>query len=47
MEYNVRTTPQVYVLDQQRKIIAKKLDVEQLVDFLENYELFDQTLGEQ
>lgn len=36
-EYNVRSVPQVYVLDQNRKIIAKKLDVAQLVEFITNY----------
>lgn len=39
-DYNVRTTPQVYVLDKERKVIAKKLDVEQLVGFLRNYQKF-------
>ncbi|MEM9326277.1 MAG: thioredoxin-like domain-containing protein [Bacteroidota bacterium] len=36
-EYNVRTTPQLYVLDRDRKIVAKKLDVDQLVDFISNH----------
>ncbi len=44
MEYNVRTTPQLYVVDQERKIIAKKIDVEQVLDFIENYELIYQNL---
>lgn len=33
-EYNLETTPIIYVLDDQKKIIAKKLDVEQLEDFI-------------
>ncbi len=33
-EYNIETTPQLYILDSQKKIIAKKLDVEQIEDFL-------------
>jgi len=36
-EYNVRSTPQVYVLDGERKIVAKKLDVEQLIDFITDH----------
>ena len=46
MEYNVRTTPQLYVLNQERKIIAKKIDVEQVLDFIENYELLNQNLAQ-
>ncbi|WP_258104468.1 redoxin domain-containing protein [Marinoscillum sp. MHG1-6] len=39
VNYNTRTTPQLYVLDAQQKIIAKKLDPEeQLINFLERYE---------
>lgn len=33
-EYNLETTPIIYVLDDQKKIIAKKLDVDQLEDFI-------------
>jgi peroxiredoxin len=46
MEYNVRTTPQLYVLNQERKIIAKKIDVEQVLDFIQNYELLDQKIAQ-
>jgi peroxiredoxin len=46
MEYNVRTTPQLYVLNQERRIIAKKIDVEQVLDFIQNYELLDQNLAQ-
>ena len=33
-EYNLETTPIIYVLDAQKKIIAKKLDVDQIEDFI-------------
>lgn len=33
--YNVYTTPVMYLLDKDKKIIAKKLDVEQLADMLQ------------
>jgi peroxiredoxin len=33
-EYNLETTPIIYVLDDQKKIIAKKLDVDQLEEFI-------------
>jgi len=35
--YNIKSTPFLYVLDQNRKIIARKLGVEQVVDFITNY----------
>ncbi|MFN4124032.1 MAG: thioredoxin-like domain-containing protein [Flavobacteriales bacterium] len=35
--YDIYATPVIYVLDRQKKIIAKRLDVEQLDDFLKNY----------
>lgn len=35
--YNIKGTPEYYVLDRQNKIIAKKLSPEQLPDFIENY----------
>lgn len=34
-EYNIETTPQLYILDSKKKIIAKKLDVEQIEDFID------------
>lgn len=34
-EYNIETTPQLYILDDQKKIIAKKLDVEQIEEFID------------
>lgn len=37
MDYNVRSTPQIYILDKDRKIVAKRLDVEQVVNFLEEH----------
>ena len=33
-EYNLETTPIIYVLDDQKKIIAKKLDVDQIEEFI-------------
>lgn len=35
--YDIYSTPQVYVLDKDKKIIAKKLGVEQLSDFIDNH----------
>ena len=33
-EFNIETTPQLFILDQDKKIVAKKLDVEQIEDFI-------------
>ena len=33
-EYNIETTPLIYILDDQKKIIAKKLDVNQVEEFI-------------
>jgi thiol-disulfide isomerase/thioredoxin len=35
--YNVQSTPMVYILDRDKKIIAKKLSVEDIPAFIENY----------
>ncbi|MBK9390190.1 MAG: redoxin domain-containing protein [Bacteroidetes bacterium] len=35
--YNVQSTPMVYILDKNKKIIAKKLSVENIGSFIENY----------
>jgi thiol-disulfide isomerase/thioredoxin len=35
--YNVQTTPMVYILDRNKKIIAKKLSVDDIPSFIENY----------
>ena len=35
--YYVNTTPQIYILDKERKIIAKKLGAGQIEDFFSNY----------
>jgi thiol-disulfide isomerase/thioredoxin len=35
--YNVQSTPTVYVLDRKKKIIAKKLAVEEIGPFIDNY----------
>lgn len=36
-EYDIRSFPRVFVLDKERKIIAKRLAVEQLVGFITDY----------
>jgi peroxiredoxin len=36
--YYAELTPTVYVLDQNKKIIARRIDVEQIENFIENYE---------
>lgn len=36
--YYAELTPTVYVLDENKKIIARRIDVEQIDDFIENYE---------
>jgi len=35
--YNVQSTPMIYILDRDKKIIAKKLSVEDIPSFIENY----------
>jgi thiol-disulfide isomerase/thioredoxin len=35
--YNVQSTPMVYILNREKKIIAKKLSVEDIGPFIENY----------
>jgi thiol-disulfide isomerase/thioredoxin len=35
--YNVQSTPTVYILDKKKKIIAKKLSVEEIGPFIDNY----------
>jgi thiol-disulfide isomerase/thioredoxin len=35
--YNVQSTPMVYILDRDKKIIAKKLAVDDIPSFIENY----------
>ena len=38
--YYAETTPTIYILDNQKKVIARKLPVEKLDEFLTNYEKF-------
>ena len=38
--YNVQSTPMVYILDRNKKIIAKKLAVEDIASFIDNYRKF-------
>jgi thiol-disulfide isomerase/thioredoxin len=35
--YNIQSTPTIFILDKNKKIIAKKLAVEQIGSFIENY----------
>jgi len=35
--YNVQSTPMIYILDRNKKIIAKKLSIEDVPSFIENY----------
>jgi FAD synthase len=41
--YDIYSTPVIYILDRQKKIIAKRIDVEQLPDFLRNHKKFEAT----
>ncbi|MEO9967013.1 MAG: thioredoxin-like domain-containing protein [Reichenbachiella sp.] len=41
VQYNVRTTPQVYILDKNKQIIAKKLDIEQIESFINDRKRMD------
>lgn len=38
--YDVNMTPTIFLLDEKKKIIAKRLKMEQLIPFLENYEKY-------
>ena len=38
--YDASTTPTLYVLDSKKKIIAKKIPIEKLEDFITNYEKY-------
>jgi thiol-disulfide isomerase/thioredoxin len=39
--YNVQATPMIYILDRDKKIIAKKLAVEDVPSFIENYRKYN------
>jgi len=39
--YNVQSTPTVYILDKNKKIIAKKLSVEEIGPFIDNYRKYN------
>lgn len=41
VQYNVRSTPTIYVLDSEKNIIAKKLGVDQIGDFIEDRRRID------
>ncbi|MBN2633490.1 MAG: redoxin domain-containing protein [Bacteroidales bacterium] len=38
--YNVQSTPMIYILDRDKKIIAKKLSVDDISGFIDNYRKF-------
>ncbi|MDL5047952.1 DUF5106 domain-containing protein [Oscillatoria amoena NRMC-F 0135] len=38
--YDAQTTPTLYILDDRKKIIGKKVPIEKLEDFISNYEAF-------
>jgi len=38
--YNVQSTPMVYILDKNKKIIAKKISVEEIGNFIDNYKKY-------
>lgn len=40
-DFDISSTPQIFILDKNKKIIAKKLDVNQIEDFMENRMKFD------
>ncbi|MEQ9289260.1 MAG: thioredoxin-like domain-containing protein [Cyclobacteriaceae bacterium] len=40
-QYNVRSTPTIYILDREKRIIAKKLGVEQIEGFIQDRIRFD------
>lgn len=44
--YDAITTPTLYILDRQKKIIAKKPPIEKLVDFFTNYEKMEKKKAE-
>ena len=37
-EYNIDSTPKIFVVDNEKKIIAKRLDVDQLEDFIKRHQ---------
>ena len=39
--YNITTTPTIYILDRNKTIIAKKLPVESIESFIDNYRKFN------
>ncbi|MEZ5194868.1 MAG: DUF5106 domain-containing protein [Bacteroidales bacterium] len=44
--YDVNMTPTIFLLDEKKKIIAKRLKMEQLIPFIENYEKYMISDGE-
>ncbi|MBT7142829.1 MAG: DUF5106 domain-containing protein [Bacteroidetes bacterium] len=39
--YDIYSTPVIYLLDKSKKIIAKRIDVEKIEEFIENYEKYN------
>jgi thiol-disulfide isomerase/thioredoxin len=39
--YNVQSTPMIYILDRNKKIIAKKLSVDDIPSFIDNYRKYN------
>ncbi len=43
--YNINSTPKIFIVDKNKKIIAKRLDVDQLVDFIKRHKEIEQQTG--
>ncbi len=43
--YNINSTPKIFIVDKNKKIIAKRLDVDQLVDFIKRHKEIEQQNG--
>jgi len=43
--YNVQSTPMIYILDRDKKIIAKKLSVDDIPAFIDNYRKYFRKSG--
>ena len=43
-DFDISSTPQIFILDKNKKIIAKKLDVNQIEDFIDNRIKYEDSL---
>ncbi len=43
--YNINSTPKIFITDKNKKIIAKRLDVDQLVDFIKRHREIEKQTG--